>query len=319
MKPRKQARTTKSVDQMRELLQLQDARITAALLRNPHLPKSLRKRIAKDERKAQNKEQKKIKQELQLALPEPELQSTDFAQAQPSPDVTAPQIQDISPNAEFRPFVPNVVARRSKSPEDNPTEAPLLRGLATIQAESIASPLTLSDSLNRVLAGFKNQAAGATRCMGDGVPGEIVNAFFWVSREASHPGKDKSRFPNDWLLFTEYRCCFGRKSGFRRASEYQVLELSQVASIDVDMTSLTDNKASEPKPTTFVRLTFNLVDASQIERHIFVDCDDPNGRTALDRIRERLLRVEGLGWPMVQDASWNAISRPAAELASESP
>ena len=284
---------------MRDLLQLQDPRITAALLSNPHLPKSLRKRITKDERKEQNKAQKQVKQpEIQLDLLEPKIETAI--------------------DTEFRPFVPNVIDRRSKSADDSPSAAPELKGLATIQAESIAAPLTLSDSLNRVLAGFKNEAAGAAGGMGDGVPGEVVNAFFWVSREASHAGRDKTRFPNDWLLFTEYRCCFGRKSGFRRAGEYQVLELSQVSSINVDITILTDTKASEPKPTTFVRLFFNLVDASPIERHIFVDCEDPYASPALERIRERLLRVGSLGWPMAEGPSWNEISMPASELASES-
>lgn len=283
---------------MRDLLQLQDPRITAALLSNPHLPKSLRKRIAKDERKDQDRAQKQVHQpEIQLDLLEPRT--------------------DISPDAEFRPFIPNVIDRRSKSADDSPAAAPELKGLATTQAESIAAPPTLGESLNRVLAGFKNEAAGAAGCMGEGVPGEIVNAFFWVSREASHSGKNKTRFPDDWLLFTEYRCCLGRKSGFRRAGEYQVLELSQVSSINVDITILTDTKASDPKPTTFVRLVFTLVDTSQIERHIFVDCEDPYASPALERIRERLLRVEGLGWPMIEGASWNAISMPASELASE--
>lgn len=178
--------------------------------------------------------------------------------------------------------------------------------------------------LNRVLIAFKKEAVAAAEQMGQGAPGEIVNAFLWVSRDASTSGGDMARYTSDWIIFTEFRACFGRKSRFLRKDDYRVLTRMQVSTIEVDVVSLSDSKDLLHKPCTFVSLQFTLADGTSLLRHIYVERTDVQNSPALIRVRERLARIRSLGWPLVEGRSWDAIPIPQPdeddddEMASES-
>ena len=182
--------------------------------------------------------------------------------------------------------------------------APAVSSIAIIAPDGAP---TLQDSLNRVLVAFKREAKAAGKLMAPGTPGEIVNAFFWVCRDTSNFGVDKTRYTTDWVLFTAYRCCLARKSGFMRNGEYRVYRKSQVSSVDVNVGSYPEIKDAYKGPSTFVSLKFNFLDGTSIVRHMYIDREDPQKSLTLARIHERLERIKDLGWPLVDDATWDAM------------
>ncbi|MDO9486025.1 MAG: hypothetical protein Q7K25_08210 [Actinomycetota bacterium] len=377
MKPRKEARTTKSVGRMRELMALSDPEVNAALLENSRLPKKLAKSIADEAKRAaktaakkakaaKTKTKTKTKTKNERTLPDATAVPLDAELAiaalltpavgpEVTPGVVEEQAEDtgsVNGRYSFQPVAPVangdhdttdasasvqvvtdeqpaavVVDKRGSRSAEEPAKGPAASGLATVTSTAAAAGSgkpTLQDSLNRVLVAFKKEAAAAGASMGPGTPGEIVNAFLWVSRQTSTSGGDKAQYTSDWIIFTAFRCCFGRKSGFFRKGEYQVIAKTQVTSVDVDVASFADTKDPSQKPYTFVRLRFNLVDGTSLVRHIYVDRTDFKTSPGLDRVRQRLARIASLGWPLVEGSSWDAVpapvpiaEAPAVDLATE--
>ncbi len=222
-------------------------------------------------------------------------------------------------------------ARTSKPSPDPATDAAHAVAEATTLAHvgapvsvigpALAPPIpaagfaTLPGSLNRVLAAFRKDAVAAEKAMGPGAPGEIVNAFLWVSRDASKAGNDKAQYTRDWLIFTEFRLCFGRKTRFLRKAEHRVYSKNQVLSVDVNVASAADPKDPMQPPYTFVSMKFNLVDGTSIVRHIYVESTELRDSPELRLIRDRLSRLATLGWPLVEGPTWASL--PASEATAD--
>ena len=295
MKPRKEARTTTSARRMRELLALDDPRINEALLENPRRPKPLRKWIAKASSKPKASSKAQAPAATSITEPESSVQTAEAMGTEAMPT----RAGDATP-------IENPAAAFDDQPIADPG-APLGILLAASAAQGVG-PLTLADSIDRVLAAFKKEAAGAKQALGTGAPGEVVNAFFWAAPHAAASGHDKTRYTSDWLIFTEDQLGLGRKAGFRRKGQYAAIRREAISAIDIDLQLVPDPREKSAPPHAFLRMRFSLLDSPELVRYIYVDRHTSQAGAEIVHFIERLDRVKGLGWPIVEGDSWLAVA-----------